>query len=59
VNTAANLLFGYRPVWDPQTAATTPFFVPPVAAMAPVESTRQAATYPDWDTGPPSNTVRG
>ncbi|ABC21000.1 hypothetical protein Rru_A0195 [Rhodospirillum rubrum ATCC 11170] len=34
---AANLVFGYRPVWTPQdTAAPYPYFEPPVAALSSV-----------------------
>jgi hypothetical protein len=53
VNSAADLLFGYRPVWDMrQHPTTTPFFAPPVVALAPVNPMRHNAPYPTWDDYP-------
>lgn len=53
VNSAANLLFGYRPVWDMrQNPTTTPFFAPPIGALAPVNPMRHNAPYPNWDDYP-------
>lgn len=48
----ANLWFGYLPVWDPNGSKPAPFFVPPVAALAPVESHSIPAQYPEWTNTP-------
>ena len=48
---AANLLFGYVPVWDPNGTGL-PFFAAPTAPVATITPTVVPAQFPDWDATP-------
>ena len=48
---AANLLFGYRQVWDPN-GPELPFFAPPTAPVATTQPAYVPAEYPYWDATP-------
>ncbi len=52
VGTAANLLYGYRPVWDPNGPIASPFFTPPQQPLQPQGPTTVASDFPFWSGTP-------
>jgi hypothetical protein len=51
IGQAANLLFGYQPIWDPNSAAL-PFFAAPTPSVKTTAPQYVPAQFPDWDNSP-------
>jgi len=58
VGTAANLLFGYQPVWDPSGQIASPFFLPPEQPLRPQNPVTTPSDFQFWS-GTPVITLHG
>jgi len=56
IGTAANLLFGYQPAWDPSGSIASPFFLPPDQPIVPQNPVTTPSNMPFW-TGTPLITL--
>ncbi|WMT76957.1 hypothetical protein [Bradyrhizobium sp. Ash2021] len=52
VGTAANLLFGYQPVWNPNGQIASPFFVPPKQPLRPQNPVTTQSDFQYWSATP-------
>jgi len=52
VGTAVNLLFGFRPAWDPTGTVASPFFSPATPPLAPQNPVTKAASFQYWSGTP-------
>jgi len=58
IGTAANLLFGYRPVWNPNGKIASPFFAPLQQPLRPQNPVTTPSTFRYWS-GTPVITLHG
>jgi hypothetical protein len=58
VGTAANLLFGYHPVWNPNGQIASPFFPPPKQPLRPQNPVTTPSDFQYW-VGTPLITLHG
>lgn len=52
IGSAANLLFGYQPVWDPSGSVESPFFLAPQQPLAPQNPVTTPTQMPLWSGTP-------
>lgn len=58
IGTAANLLFGYQPVWNPNGQVSSPFFQPPLQPLKPQNPVTEKTDFQHWS-GTPLITLHG
>lgn len=58
IGTAANLLFGYQPVWNPSGQVPSPFFQPPQHPLKPQNPVTKKTDFQHWS-GTPLITLHG
>lgn len=52
VGTAANLLMGYRPAWDPSGDVVSPFFSPATSPLKPQHPVKRPTNFQYWSSTP-------